>query len=196
VSGLSGDEAAQAQAELEAEMTRLQQSDLNAYQKARELYDTLVAEYGRIDPAAYAQMAEADAQRKVSQQSAEALRGIAASGGASSKQYAEAEQRRLQVEGAGQGSTAYGSTYYDVYGRKLSGLAGLTPPTYGSRTAQYLSNNVERAEGRQAGLASDVSGILSPFSLALAPRDTTLTSEDEEKKRSGLMSNNFTSATA
>lgn len=184
VSGLSGGEVAQAQAELQAEMSRLQQSDLAAYQKARELYDTLVAEYGRMDPTAYAQQAEADVQRRVAQQSSEALRGLEAAGGASGKQYAEAEQRRLQVEGAGQGSTAYGNEYWRAYGTKLSGLAGLlTPPRYGSSTAQYLANERSRAETGQAGLASDIAGVLTPFAEEFRPRDTTLTSADEEDRR-------------
>jgi hypothetical protein len=174
-------------------MARLQQSDMAAYQKARELYDTLVATYGQIDPTALAQSAEADVQRRVAQQSSEALRGLEMSGGASGKQYAEAEQRRLQVEGAGQGSTAYGNEYWRTYGTKLSGLAGLTAavPRYDSRTSQYLQGNLTRAEGRQAGLASDIAGILTPFAEEFRPRDLTLTSEDEERRRrsrSGLYS--------
>jgi len=193
VAGLSDADAAQAQAELQAEMARLQQSDMAAYQKARELYDTLVATYGQIDPTALAQSAEADVQRRVAQQSSENLRNIEMSGGASGKQYKEAEERRLQIEGAGMGSTAYGNEYWRSFGAKLQGLAGLTAavPRYDSRTSQYLQDNLTRAEGRQAGLASDIAGILTPFAEEFRPRDLTLTSEDEERRRrsrSGLYS--------
>jgi hypothetical protein len=185
VAGLSDADAAQAQAELQAEMARLQQSDMAAYQKARELYDTLVATYGQIDPTALAQSAEADVQRRVAQQSSENLRNIEMSGGASGKQYKEAEERRLQIEGAGMGSTAYGNEYWRAFGAKLQGQAGLlgNVPRYDSRTSQYLQGNLTRAEGRQAGLASDIAGILTPFAEEFRPRDTTLTSADEEELR-------------
>jgi len=183
VAGLSDADAAQAQAELQAEMARLQQSDMAAYQKARELYDTLVATYGQIDPTALAQQAEADVQRRVAQQSSENLRGIEMSGGASGKQYKEAEERRLQIEGAGMGSTAYGNEYWRSFGAKLQGLAGLQPPRYQSSTSGYLESELRRSQDRQAGLASDISSALTPFAESLRPRDTTLTSEDAEELR-------------
>jgi hypothetical protein len=105
------------------------------------------------------------------------------SGGASGKQYKEAEERRLQIEGAGMGSTAYGNEYWRSFGAKLQGLAGLQPPRYQSSTSGYLEGNLSRAERGQAGLASDIAGILTPFAEEFRPRNTTLTSADEEELR-------------
>jgi hypothetical protein len=178
-----------ATAELQAEMQRLQNSDIDAYNKAKMLYDQLYARYQQIDPVAAAQLSEANVQMKT----AGLISGVNVARGAASAGYAgEAEKRRLGVQGSQEASGAYTDTYYQGEGEKTRALAGLSYPKYGSSSGDYLTNRLNRAEEQQAGLASDVSGFLTPYTMALAPRDTTLTSADEEeRRRSGLQDKNF-----
>ena len=189
VSSLAPSDVGAATAELQAEMQRLQNSDIDAYNKAKMLYDQLYARYQQIDPVAAAQLAEADVQMKT----AGLISGVNVARGAASAGYAgEAEKRRLGVQGSQEASGAYTDTYYQGEGEKTRALAGLSYPKYGSSSGNYLTNRLNRAEEQQAGLASDVSGFLTPYALALAPRDTTLTSADEEeRRRSGLQDKNF-----
>jgi hypothetical protein len=190
-----------ATAELQAEMQRLQNSDINAYNKAKMLYDQLYARYQQIDPVAAAQLSEANVQMKT----AGLISGVNVARGAASAGYAgEAEKRRLGVQGSQEASGAYTGTYYQGEGEKTRALAGLSsPPVYGGRSGEYLARRLGRAEDQQAGLASDVSGFLTPYALALAPRDTTLTSADEadrlreeNRKLRSLMSSDYTSTGA
>lgn len=195
VSSLAPSDVPQAAAELQAEMDRLRNSDINAYNQAKLLYDQLYARYQQIDPVAAAQLAEADVQTKT----AGLISQVSAPRGAASAGYAtDAEKRRIAVQGAQEATGAYTDRYYAADTAKTNALAGLTGaiPRYGSSTGNYLSNELTRAENRQAGLASDVSGFLTPYAMALAPKDTTLTSEDEERRRSGLMAKDYTSTTA
>jgi hypothetical protein len=189
VSSLAPSDVGAATAELKAEMERLQNSDINAYNNAKVLYDQLYARYQQIDPTAAAQLAEANVQMKT----AGLISGVNVARGAASAEYAgEAEKRRLGVEGSQEASGAYTTAYYQGEGEKTRALAGLSPPVYGSRSGEYLANRVNRAEAQQAGLGADVAAALTPYTLALAPRDTTLTSADEEeRRRSGLQDQNF-----
>ncbi len=178
VSSLAPSDVGQATQELQAEMQRLQNSDINAYNQAKLLYDQLYARYQQIDPVAAAQLAEADVQMKT----AGAISGVNVARGAASAEYAgEAEKRRLGVEGSQEASGAYTDAYYRGEGEKTRALAGLTYPQYKSSSADYLTSRINRAEAQQAGLASDVSGFLTPYAMALAPKDTTLTSDDEKE---------------
>ena len=180
VSSLAPSDLGAATAELQAEMQRLQNSDINAYNQAKLLYDQLYARYQQIDPVAAAQLAEANVQMKV----AGAISGVSAPRGAASAGYAtDAEKRRLAVQGSQEASGAYTDAYYQGEGEKTRALSGLTPPTYGARSADYLSNRVAAAERSRAGLASDVSSFLTPYAMALAPRDTTLTSLEADALR-------------
>ena len=180
VSSLAPSDLGAATAELQAEMQRLQNSDINAYNQAKLLYDQLYARYQQIDPVAAAQLAEANVQMKV----AGAISGVSAPRGAASAGYAtDAEKRRLAVAGSQEASGAYTDAYYQGEGEKTRALSGLTPPTYGARSADYLSNRVAAAERSRAGLASDVSSFLTPYAMALAPRDTTLTSDEADRLR-------------
>lgn len=191
VSSLAPSDIPQATAELRAEMERLQGSDIDAYNKAKVLYDQLYARYQQIDPVAAAQLAEADVQAKVATQVADV--GRYTPRGASSADYlTDAERRRIAVSGAAEGTNAYTNAYYQADNAKTQALASLTPPRYTSSTGNFLSNELARAENKQAGLASDISGFLTPYAMALAPKDTTLTSEDEERRRAGLMQKGFT----
>lgn len=193
VSGLSGGDAAAYAQELQAEMKRVQNSDINAYNQAKLVYDQLYARVQQLDPVMAAQLAEADVQSRTATAVNEAAR--ATPRGASSADYnVAAETRRAVVEGAGQGSTAYTNAYYTADNAKTQGLASLAgaTPTYSSRSADYLYKQQAAAEGRQAGLAGDVSSFLTPYALALAPKDTTLTSEDEQRRRAGLQDKSMT----
>jgi hypothetical protein len=168
----------QATAELQAEMERLQNSDIDAYNKAKMLYDQLYARYQQIDPVAAAQLAEANVQMKT----AGLISGVNVARGAASAGYAdEAEKRRLGVQGSQEASGAYTDTYYQGEGAKTQALAGLSPPVYGGRSGEYLARRLGRAEEQQAGLGADVAAALTPYTLALAPRDTTVTSEDYDR---------------
>lgn len=200
VSSLAPSDLGAATEELQAEMQRLQNSDINAYNQAKLLYDQLYARYQQIDPVAAAQLAEANVQMKV----AGAISGVSAPRGAASAGYAtDAEKRRLAVAGSQEASGAYTDAYYQGEGEKTRALSGLTPPTYGARSADYLSNRVAAAERSRAGLASDVSSFLTPYAMALAPRDTTLTSTEADelrrenerlrKRNSGLTENSLAS---
>ena len=173
-----------AAAELQAEMQRLQNSDINAYNKAKMLYDQLYARYQQIDPVAAAQLAEADVQTKTAGLISEV--GRTTPRGAASREYGvAAEQRRLAVSGAGEGTNAYTNAYYQGEGAKTQALAGLSGvnPRYTSSSGNYLTSRLNRAEGQQAGLASDVTSFLTPYALALAPKDTTLTSAEADRLR-------------
>jgi hypothetical protein len=161
-------------------MQRLQNSDIDAYNKAKVLYDQLYARYQQIDPVAAAQLAEGNVQMKVAGAISEVGRTIP-SGAASNVYQTEAEKRRLAVTGAAEGTNAYTNAYYQGEGAKTQALAGLTPPVYGGRSGTYLTNRLNRAEEQQAGLAKDVAGFLTPYTLALAPKDTTVTSEDYDR---------------
>ncbi len=191
VSSLAPSDVGQATAELQAEMQRLQNSDIDAYNKAKVLYDQLYARYQQIDPVAAAQLAEANVQMKT----AGLISGVNVARGAASAEYAgEAEKRRLGVQGSQEASGAYTDTYYQGEGAKTQALAGLSGvnPRYSSSSGNYLANRVNRAEEQQAGLGADIAAGLTPYALALAPRDTTLTSADEEeRRRSGLQDKNF-----
>lgn len=167
-----------ATAELQAEMQRLQNSDINAYNKAKMLYDQLYARYQQIDPVAAAQLSEANVQMKT----AGLISGVNVARGAASAGYAgEAEKRRLGVQGSQEASGAYTDTYYQGENAKTQALAGLSPPVYGGRSGNYLTSRLNRAEEQQAGLGADVAAALTPYTLALAPRDTTVTSEDYDR---------------
>lgn len=182
VSSLAPSEVGAATAELKAEMERLQNSDINAYNQAKLLYDQLYARYQQIDPVAAAQLAEANVQMKT----AGLISQVSAPRGAASAEYAtDAEKRRLAVQGAQEASGAYTDAYYQGEGAKTQALAGLSGaiPQYGARSGQYLSNRLNRAEQQQAGLAQDISGFLTPYTMALAPRDTTLTSLEADALR-------------
>ena len=184
VSSLAPSDVGAATEELQAEMARLQNSDINAYNQAKLLYDQLYSRYQQIDPVAAAQLAEANVQMKVAGQISEVGRGVPR--GAASAEYAtDAEKRRLAVQGSQEASGAYTGAYYQGEGAKTQALAGLSGaiPQYGARSSQYLSNRLATAENRQAGLAADVSGFLSPYAMALAPRDTTLTSTESDRLR-------------
>lgn len=191
VSSLLPSDVGAATAELQAEMQRLQNSDINAYNKAKMLYDQLYARYQQIDPVAAAQLSEANVQMKT----AGLISGVNVARGAASAGYAgEAEKRRLGVQGSQEASGAYTDTYYQGENAKTQALAGLSGsvPRYSSSSGNYLANRVNRAEEQQAGLAGDIAAALTPYTLALAPRDTTLTSADEEeRRRSGLQDKNF-----
>jgi hypothetical protein len=178
VSSLAPSDVGQATAELQAEMQRLQNSDIDAYNKAKVLYDQLYARYQQIDPVAAAQLSEANVQMKT----AGLISGVNVARGAASAEYAgEAEKRRLGVQGSQEASGAYTDTYYQGEGEKTRALAGLSPPVYGGRSGEYLARRLGRAEEEQAGLASDVSGFLTNYALAVAPRDTTVTSDDYDR---------------
>ena len=178
VSSLAPSDVGAATAELQAEMQRLQNSDIDAYNKAKVLYDQLYARYQQIDPVAAAQLAEANVQMKT----AGLISGVNVARGAASAEYAgEAEKRRLGVEGSQEASGAYTGTYYQGEGEKTRALAGLSPPVYGGRSGEYLARRLGRAEEQQAGLGADVAAALTPYTLALAPRDTTVTSEDYDR---------------
>jgi hypothetical protein len=180
VSSLAPSDVGQATAELQAEMQRLQNSDIDAYNKAKVLYDQLYARYQQIDPVAAAQLAEADVQMKT----AGLISGVNVARGAASAEYAgEAEKRRLGVQGSQEASGAYTGTYYQGEGEKTRALAGLSGvnPRYTSSSGNYLANRVNRAEAQQAGLTEDITAGLTPYTLALAPRDTTVTSEDYDR---------------
>ena len=200
VSSLAPSDVGQATAELQAEMQRLQNSDIDAYNKAKVLYDQLYARYQQIDPTAAAQLAEANVQMKT----AGLISGVNVARGAASAEYAgEAEKRRLGVQGSQEASGAYTDTYYQGEGEKTRALAGLSPPVYGGRSGEYLARRLGRAEEQQAGLGADVAAALTPYTLALAPRDTTLTSADdadrlreENRKLRSLMSSDYTSTGA
>ena len=196
VSSLAPSDVGQATAELQAEMQRLQNSDIDAYNKAKVLYDQLYARYQQIDPTAAAQLAEANVQMKT----AGLISGVNVARGAASAEYAgEAEKRRLGVQGSQEASGAYTDTYYQGEGEKTRALAGLSPPVYGGRSGEYLARRLGRAEEQQAGLGADVAAALTPYTLALAPRDTTLTSaeadalrdENDRLRRRGLQDQNF-----
>jgi len=180
VSSLADADVAAAAAELQAEMQRLQNSDIEAYNRAKMLYDQLYARYQQIDPVAAAQLAEANVQMKVAGQ----IAGVSTPRGAASAGYADdAEKRRLAVAGAQEASGAYTGAYYQGEGEKTAALRGLTPPRYESSSGNYLTARLNRAEAQKAGLASDVSSFLTPYALALAPKDTTLTSLEAEELR-------------
>ena len=182
VSSLAPSDVGAATAELKAEMARLQNSDIDAYNRAKLLYDQLYARYMQIDPVAAAQLAEADVQTKVAGLISEVGRTMPR-GAASGEYGVEAEKRRLAVQGAGEGTRAYTDAYYKGEGEKTQALAGLTPPRYTSSTGDYLTSRLNRAEQERAGLASDVSGFLTPYAMALAPKDTTLTSAEADDLR-------------
>lgn len=182
VSSLAPSDVPQAAEELQAEMARLQNSDINAYNKAKMLYDQLYARYQQIDPVAAAQLAEANVQTRVAGRIAEVGREIPR-GSASGEYAVGAEQRRLAVTGAGEGTNAYTNAYYQGEAAKTQALSGLTPPRYQSSSSTYLTNRLADAEKKQAGLATDVSGFLTPYAMALAPKDTTLTSDEAERLR-------------
>jgi hypothetical protein len=161
-------------------MERLQNSDIDAYNKAKMLYDQLYARYQQIDPVAAAQLAEANVQMKT----AGLISGVNVARGAASAGYAdEAEKRRLGVQGSQEASGAYTDTYYQGEGAKTQALAGLSGvnPRYSSSSGNYLISRLNRAEEQQAGLGADVAAALTPYTLALAPRDTTVTSEDYDR---------------
>lgn len=184
VSSLAPSDVGAATAELQAEMQRLQNSDINAYNKAKLLYDQLYARYQQIDPVAAAQLAEANVQMKTAGLISDVERGIPR--GAASAGYAtDAEKRRLAVQGSQEASGAYTDAYYQGEGAKTQALAGLAGaiPKYGSSSGEYLSNRLAAAEKSRAGLASDVSSFLTPYALALAPKDTTLTSAEADSLR-------------
>jgi hypothetical protein len=180
VSSLAPSDVGAATAELQAEMERLQNSDIDAYNKAKMLYDQLYARYQQIDPVAAAQLAEANVQMKT----AGLISGVNVARGAASAGYAgEAEKRRLGVQGSQEASGAYTDTYYQGEGAKTQALAGLSGvnPRYSSSSGNYLISRLNRAEEQQAGLGADVAAALTPYTLALAPRDTTVTSEDYDR---------------
>jgi len=180
VSSLAPSDVGAATAELKAEMERLQNSDIDAYNKAKVLYDQLYARYQQIDPVAAAQLAEANVQMKT----AGLISGVNVARGAASAEYAgEAEKRRLGVQGSQEASGAFTDTYYQGEGAKTQALAGLSGvnPRYSSSSGDYLANRVNRAEEQQAGLGADIAAGLTPYALALAPRDTTVTSEDYDR---------------
>lgn len=182
VSSLAPSDVPQATAELQAEMARLQASDIEGYNRAKMLYDQLYARYQQIDPTAAAQLAESDVQAKT----AGLISGVNVARGAASAEYAgEAEKRRLGVAGSQEASGAYTNAYYQGEGAKGQALAGLSGsiPQYGARTGPYLTGRFERAQTQQAGLASDVSGFLTHYALALAPKDTTMTSLEADRLR-------------
>lgn len=193
VSSLAPSDVPQAAAELQAEMERLQNSDIDAYNKAKVLYDQLYARYQQIDPVAAAQLAEGNVQMKVAGAISEVGRGTPR-GASSAGYFDDAEKRRIAVSGAAEGTNAYTNAYYAADGAKTDALGRLTGaiPQYGGRTYGALSANLTRAENAQAGLSSDVAGLLTPYSMALAPKDTTITSEDEKRRRAGLMDNSYT----
>lgn len=182
VSSLAPSDVGAAAAELQAEMARLQQSDIAAYNKAKMLYDQLYARYQQIDPVAAAQLAEADVQAKT----AGLISQVSAPRGAASAEYAtDAEKRRIAVQGAQEASGAYTDAYYRGEGAKtqaLGQLAGLIP-RYESSTSGMLSSRLTRAEQERAGLAQDVSSFLTPYAMALAPKDVTLTSLEADELR-------------
>lgn len=199
VSSLAPSDVPQAAEELQAEMDRLRNSDINAYNQAKLLYDQLYARYQQIDPVAAAQLAEADVQTKT----AGLISQVSAPRGAASAGYAtDAEKRRLAVQGAQEATGAYTDAYYRGDIAKTQALSGLSPPRYSSSTSGMLSSQLTAAENRQAGLASDVSGFLTPYAMALAPKDTTLTSEEADRLRRendsyrGLFGKNYTNPTA
>jgi hypothetical protein len=180
VSSLAPSDVGAATAELKAEMERLQNSDINAYNNAKVLYDQLFARYMQIDSTAAARLAEADVQMKT----AGLISGVNVARGAASAEYAgEAEKRRLGVQGSQEASGAFTDTYYQGEGAKTQALAGLSGvnPRYSSSSGNYLANRVNRAEEQQAGLGADIAAGLTPYTLALAPRDTTVTSEDYDR---------------
>ena len=182
VSSLAPSDLGAATAELKAEMERLQQSDIAAYNKAKMLYDQLYARYQQFDPVAAAQLAEADVQAKT----AGLISGVSAPRGAASAEYAtDAEKRRIAVQGAQEASGAYTDAYYRGEGAKTQALAGLSGaiPRYQSSSGDYLTSRLNRAEAQKAGLASDVSSFLTPYAMALAPKDTTLTSAEADDLR-------------
>lgn len=190
VSSLAPSDVPQATKELQAEMQRLQNSDIDAYNKAKVLYDQLYARYMQIDPVAAAQLAEANVQLKVAGQVADIGRNTAR--GAASAEYAvDAETRRTNIAGAAEGANAYTNAYYQADGAKTQALANLRIPQYQSNSMGYLENELKRAEGQTAGLATDISTGLTPFALALAPKDTTVISDDEKRRKAGLMDKNF-----
>jgi hypothetical protein len=180
VSSLAPSDVGAATAELQAEMQRLQNSDIDAYNKAKVLYDQLYARYQQIDPVAAAQLSEANVQMKT----AGLISGVNVARGAASAGYAgEAEKRRLGVQGSQEASGAFTDTYYQGEGAKTQALAGLSGvnPRYSSSSGNYLANRVNRAEEQQAGLGADIAAGLTPYALALAPRDTTVTSDDYDR---------------
>jgi hypothetical protein len=182
VSSLAPSDVGAATAELQAEMARLQASDIEGYNRAKMLYDQLYARYQQIDPVAAAQLAEANVQAKT----AGLISGVNVARGAASAGYAgEAEKRRLGVQGSQEASGAYTDAYYQGEGAKTQALAGLSGaiPKYGSSSSNFLTSRLERAQTQQAGLASDVSGFLTPYAMALAPKDTTLTSDEADNLR-------------
>lgn len=181
VSTLAPSDVGAATAELQAEMQRLQNSDIEAYNKAKVLYDQLYARYQQIDPVAAAQLAEGNVQMKVAGALSDVGRTVPA-GAASNVYQTEAEKRRIRVAGAAEGTNAYTNAYYQGEGAKTQALAGLlTPPKYSSSTGDYLAARVNRAEAQRAGLASDIAGFLTPYALALAPKDTSVTSADYDR---------------
>ena len=182
VSSLAPSDLGAAAEELQAEMARLQNSDINAYNQAKLLYDQLYARYQQIDPVAAAQLAEADVQTKT----AGLISGVSAPRGAASAEYAtDAEKRRIAVQGAQEASGAYTDAYYRGEAAKTQALAGLSGaiPRYTSSSGEYLANRLARAEQERAGLAQDIAGILTPYTMALTPKDTTLTSDEANRLR-------------
>ena len=142
--------------------------------RAANLLRALLTEHQQQAPAA-AQLAEANVQVKT----AGLISQVSAPRGAASAEYAtDAEKRRLGVLGAQEASGAYTDAYYRADDSKTQALAGLQPmiPRYQSSSGNYLTSRLERAEAQRAGLAQDVSGFLTPYAMALAPKDTTLTS--------------------
>lgn len=184
VSSLAPSDVGAATAELRAEMERLQNSDIDAYNRAKQLYDQLYARYMQIDPVAAAQLAEADVQAKTAGLISEVGRTMPR-GAASGEYGVAAEQRRLAVQGAGEGTQAYTNAYYQGEGAKTNALAGLNAinPRYTSSTSGMLESRLTRAERERAGLASDVTSFLTPYAMALAPKDVTLTSDEANRLR-------------
>ena len=189
-----------ATAELKAEMDRLQNSDVEGYNRAKMLYDQLFARLQGIDSTAAAQLAEANVQAKT----AGLIADVKTARGAASADYAnEAEKRRLGVAASQEASGAFTDAYYRSEDAKNAGyttLAGLNP-RYSSSTMQYLQNQQTRALQDQADTAAGIGEVLSPYALALAPRDTTLTSAEadrlrgeDEKSRRRIIDPNYATA--
>lgn len=181
VSGLSSNDAAQAQAEMLAEMQRTQANDIEAYNRAKTLYNELVAQYGQIDPTAAAQRAEADVIQKTAMRADEGIRRLESNGGASSNQYAEAEQRRLQTATDATASGAYTDAYYKVQGDKLTGMAGLRVPTYQSNSYANLQAYAGDTATAQRRYGQDIARFISPYTVALNPYDSRPTSTDTQQ---------------
>ena len=182
VSSLSDSQVAQATKEMEAELARLKESDINAYNQQKQLYDALYARYVQIDPTAQAQLAEANVQQKTAAQIAN-LNPIA---GSSAYGYGtDFNTRRLAIAGGAAGTDAYTDAYYKGEGAKTQALAGLSGaiPQYRSNTLNALSNNVTNAQNAQARLGSDISSFLTPFATEFASYLSPAAKKEEEEEK-------------